>query len=91
MATSGSDRNWKGMFIATLVILAVFGLIVISVVLLTPPDEDAPAGEKIDFGDFLSNNLSGRRFNGTWISGEKTLVEKVLKCSFYAFTDLLNY
>ena len=70
MAHSGSDRNWKGMFIATLVILAVLGLILLSVIWMTPPEDLTPMGDKISFGDFLSNNLSGGLFNGTWISGE---------------------
>lgn len=71
VATSASDRNWKGMFIATIVILAVLGLIVLSVILLTPPQDQSPTGRKISFGDFLSGNLSGNHFNGTWISGKR--------------------
>ena len=70
VAHSGSDRNWKGMFIATLVILAVLGLILLSVIWMTPPEDLTPLGDKISFSDFLSNNLSGGLFNGTWISGK---------------------
>ena len=69
VANSGSDRNWKGMFIATLVILAVFGLIVLSVFLMTPPEDTQFNGHKISFKDFVENRLSGNKFNGTWISG----------------------
>ena len=69
VANSGSDRNWKGMFIATLVILAVFGLIILSVIWLTPPEDLRPVGDKITFDDFLINRLAGNNFNGTWISG----------------------
>lgn len=57
------------MFIATLVILAVFGLIIISVVIMTPPKEDNYLGEKINFGNFLSGDLTAKKFNGTWVSG----------------------
>ena len=71
VANSGSDRNWKGMFIATLVILAVFGLIVLSVFLLTPPEDTEFNGHKISFNDFLNNRLNGNKFNGSWISGER--------------------
>lgn len=34
VATSGSDRNWKGMFISTLVIVSILGLISLSVVIM---------------------------------------------------------
>ncbi|CAB4065243.1 DPP10 [Lepeophtheirus salmonis] len=68
VATSGSDRNWKGMLIAIVVILAVLGLILLSVLWMTPPPDTSPKGEKISFSDFLSNNLSGKFFNGSWVS-----------------------
>ena len=58
------------MFIATLVILAVFGLIILSVLWLTPPEETGLVGEAITFEDFLNRKLVGETFNGTWISGE---------------------
>ena len=58
------------MFIATLVILAVFGLIILSVIWLTPPEETGIIGETITFDDFFTRKLAGETFNGTWISGE---------------------
>ena len=58
------------MFIATLVILAVFGLIILSVLWLTPPEETGLIGEAITFEDFISRKLVGETFNGTWISGK---------------------
>ena len=79
VAHSGSDRNWKGMFIATLVILAVLGLILLSVIWMTPPEDLTPIGDKISFNDFLSNNLSGGLFNGTWISGKQTIQHLSIK------------
>ncbi len=69
VATSGNERNWKGMLIAAAVILAVMGMITLSVLLLTPPKEEGDEGRRFDFADFLRGNLSGRGFNGTWISG----------------------
>ena len=59
------------MFIAFLVIACVMSLILLSVVLLTPPATVKHYGRKISFGEFLSGNLSGNNFNGTWISGEE--------------------
>ena len=62
------------MFISTLVIATVMFFIVLSVVLLTPPeDENANKGRRMDFGDFLSDNLTANRFNGSWVSGELNL------------------
>lgn len=58
------------MFIATLVILAVFGLIFLSVIWLTPTEKTGILGETIKFEDFLNRKLVGESFNGTWFSGE---------------------
>ena len=46
VATSGSDRNWKGMFISTVVILSILGLITLSVVIMREDEDDAPLGAK---------------------------------------------
>ena len=71
VATSGSDRNWKGMFISTLVILSILGLITLSVVIMREDEKDDLAGPKVSFADFLSDSLAGNAFNGTWISGKE--------------------
>ena len=71
VATSGSDRNWKGMFISTVVILSILGLIALSVVVMREDDEGGPERPKVSFADFLSDSLAGNAFNGTWISGEQ--------------------
>lgn len=39
MASSPSQRNWRGIFIALLVIAAVLGLIVFSIFLLSPGNQ----------------------------------------------------
>ena len=38
VAAVPSQRNWKGMAIAILVILSVIGLVALAVVIVTPPD-----------------------------------------------------
>ena len=58
------------MFIALLVILAVFGLIFLSVIWMTPREKKGIVGNTISFDDFLARRLMGESFNGTWISGK---------------------
>ena len=80
VATSGSDRNWKGMFISTVVILSILGLITLSVLILRKEEGDSTAGAKVTFGDFLSDSLAGNAFNGTWISGERLCMQIDMQC-----------
>ncbi|KAH9641219.1 hypothetical protein HF086_004606 [Spodoptera exigua] len=66
-----NQRNWRGILIALLVIVAVLALIVTSVVLLTPPDEGPRVkGRRLRIQDLLTEELTPVRWNGTWISGE---------------------
>ncbi|XP_072156634.1 inactive dipeptidyl peptidase 10 isoform X2 [Bemisia tabaci] len=70
VSSNPNQRNWRGIIIAMLVIAAVLGLIVTSVVLLTPPD-DGPRikGARIRLQDVLNHELTPLRHNGSWISG----------------------
>lgn len=71
MVGGQNQRNWRGILIALLVIVAVLALIVTSVVLLTPPDEGPRVkGRRLRVQDLLSEDLVPVRWNGTWISGE---------------------
>jgi len=82
VATSGSERNWKGMAIAALVISVVMLLIFVAVGALSPegghwggdgrvvPLDDGLNKRRVTLADFLSKRLDGKSFNGTWISGE---------------------
>nr|XP_049701899.1 inactive dipeptidyl peptidase 10 isoform X1 [Helicoverpa armigera]XP_049701900.1 inactive dipeptidyl peptidase 10 isoform X2 [Helicoverpa armigera] len=67
-----NQRNWRGILIALLVIVAVLALIVTSVVLLTPPDEGPRVkGRRLRIQDLLTEELTPVRWNGTWISGDE--------------------
>ncbi|XP_045762120.1 dipeptidyl aminopeptidase-like protein 6 isoform X1 [Maniola jurtina] len=69
---SPNQRNWRGILIALLVIVAVLALIVTSVVLLTPPDEGPRVkGRRLKIQDLLTEELVPARWNGTWISGDE--------------------
>ncbi|XP_063983227.1 uncharacterized protein LOC135165658 [Diachasmimorpha longicaudata] len=70
VSTNPNQRNWRGILIALLVIIAVLALIVTSVALLTPPDEGPRVrGTRLRLTDVLSGELSPPAFNGTWVSG----------------------
>lgn len=74
VATSPAQRNWRGILIALLVIVAVLGLIMFSIVLLSPPDEGPRVrGDKFTLRDITENLFRAAPFNGTWISGEYQL------------------
>ncbi|KAK0157917.1 hypothetical protein PV328_011602 [Microctonus aethiopoides] len=69
VSSNPNQRNWRGILIALLVIIAVLALIVTSVALLTPPDEGPRVrGTRLRLSDVLSGELSAAQFNGTWVS-----------------------
>ena len=80
VAAVPSQRNWKGMAIAILVILGVIGLVALSVVIVTPPDPGPRLrGRRIELLDILDGKLKPRYFNGTWISGESISISRVMQ------------
>lgn len=72
VASSPSERNWRGIFIALLVIAAVLGLIGFSIFLLSP-DIEGPRvkGRRLTLPDIVGDRLQWRPFNGTWLDGEE--------------------
>ncbi|CAG0885148.1 unnamed protein product [Darwinula stevensoni] len=69
VVSSPSQRNWRGILIAVLVILFVFGFIVISVILISPDHEGSSlGGRRLTLQDILGEELTPSRFNGTWLS-----------------------
>ncbi|XP_047520693.1 inactive dipeptidyl peptidase 10 isoform X2 [Pieris napi] len=66
-AATPTQRNWRGILIALLVIAAVLGLIVFSIALLTPTGDDGRGrGRRPTLSDVLTDHY--KQFNGTWLS-----------------------
>ncbi|XP_012285991.1 prolyl endopeptidase FAP isoform X2 [Orussus abietinus] len=72
VSTNPNQRNWRGILIALLVIIAVLALIVTSVALLTPPDEGPRVkGSRLRLSEVLSGELTPLLFNGSWVSNRQ--------------------
>ena len=71
VAAVPSQRNWKGMAIAILVILSVIGMVALAVYIVTPEDPGPRLkGRRIELRDVLFGRHKPRYFNGTWLSGK---------------------
>lgn len=69
VVSTPNQRNWRGILIALLVIVAVLGLIVFSIVLVSPPEEGPRVkGRRPNLAEILGPGLQAPRFNGSWIS-----------------------
>ncbi|XP_017056243.1 inactive dipeptidyl peptidase 10 isoform X2 [Drosophila ficusphila] len=74
VAISPERRNWRGIFIALLVIAAVFSLIIFSIFLLSPEDEGLRIrGRRMLPSDILGRSLQWKPFNGTWSNGRELI------------------
>ncbi|XP_071447792.1 prolyl endopeptidase FAP isoform X1 [Hetaerina americana] len=75
VSSNPNQRNWRGILIALLVIVAVLALIVTSVALLTPPDEGPRVrGVRLRLADALgTHDLAPLRLNGSWVSGHELM------------------
>ncbi|XP_067139148.1 inactive dipeptidyl peptidase 10-like isoform X2 [Centruroides vittatus] len=70
------DRNWRGIGIALLVIVAVCALIVAAVILLTPADKGLHIRNvRLDMREVIGGNFEPATFNGTWITDDEYMFQ----------------
>ncbi|KAM6954818.1 inactive dipeptidyl peptidase 10-like [Lycodopsis pacificus] len=66
----GPDRNWKGIGISLLVIVAVLSVIGLSIVLLSKDDGGKPFGSQLTLDDLFQRNFQIHDPDAKWISDE---------------------
>ncbi|XP_042350543.1 inactive dipeptidyl peptidase 10-like [Plectropomus leopardus] len=69
----GPDRNWKGIGISLLVIMAVLSLIGLSIVLLSKDDSGKPIGSQLTLDDLFQRNFQIHDPGAKWISDEEII------------------
>lgn len=68
VGSSESGKNWRGIFIAVVVIAVVCGLIVIAVVLVTPGRVDGDLRKPFTFDDMFNDEFNVQTFEAKWMA-----------------------
>ncbi|KAK2174164.1 hypothetical protein NP493_821g01037 [Ridgeia piscesae] len=68
------DQNWRSIVISVLVIVAVCGLIALSIILVMPPVIDVIIGDDFTFDDLFDPQYKPRHFVSTWVTDTNTFV-----------------
>ncbi|XP_060593253.1 inactive dipeptidyl peptidase 10-like isoform X2 [Ruditapes philippinarum] len=76
VGSTTEQRNWRGILIALLVIVTVFGLIIAAIVLITPKELDENFGEKLTFKELVQHKFDPLPFQKSWTSGETLIYRR---------------
>ncbi|KAI0215541.1 Dipeptidyl aminopeptidase-like protein 6 [Lamellibrachia satsuma] len=68
------DQNWRSIVISVFVIVAVCGLIGLSIILVMPPVIDVIIGENFTFSDVFDPQYKPRHVVSTWMADTNTFV-----------------
>ncbi|TNN53554.1 Inactive dipeptidyl peptidase 10 [Liparis tanakae] len=78
----GPERNWKGIGISLLVIVAVLSLIGLSIVLLSKDDGGKPFGSQLTLDDLFQRNFQIYDPDAKWMSAYRQFPPTSLPLSF---------
>ncbi|XP_013386097.1 inactive dipeptidyl peptidase 10 isoform X2 [Lingula anatina] len=67
VGSNPTQRNWKGIILALLVIAIILGLIVLAVILVMPKDEYVPLGEKFSLQDIFDPDYQPKKHYVQWL------------------------
>ncbi|XP_071103591.1 dipeptidyl peptidase 4-like isoform X6 [Haliotis cracherodii] len=90
VGNAASQRNWRGIAIALLVIVVVCSLIITAVVLLSPGNENVDLGEKFTIDDFFDPSFKPKTFAAHWQDGEDKFIYRNVEGALAEFDCVKN-